>query len=286
VTTIEARYDASAVAYRAWWEPVLAPSAIGLLDRLEAAGGPVSGRLLDVGTGAGILAIEAARRWPGSDVIGLDGSAGMLAVAGSVARSELDPSAGISWVRGHAAALPFETGSIDAVVSSFVYQLVPHLSAALAEALRVLRPGGRLALVTWRVGDEPFAPDEAFEAAIDDLELDIDPLEAEEARSGDLVSAGATATRLRRIGFSGVVAREAWLEYDHDPARYADFLEGYAERELFAELQPDVRERLRARTNARLGRLRPADFHWRVPIVYALARRPGHGPSSVLGGLA
>ncbi|HEY7826724.1 MAG TPA: class I SAM-dependent methyltransferase [Candidatus Limnocylindrales bacterium] len=279
MTTIEARYDASASAYRQWWEPVLAASARELLDRLEQAGGPPAGRLLDVGTGAGLLAIEAVRRWPELRVTGLDGSAEMLAVAEAAAQASLDPThqARLTWLRGHAGRLPFDDGSFDLVVSSFVYQLVPNLTAALAEAHRVIRPDGRFGLVTWQVAEEPFAPDEAFEAALDDLELDFDDEEPEEARSGDLASARATATRLRRLGFRDVQAREAWLEYQHDPATYGAFLEGYAERELFAGLEPGDRDRLRALTSARLARLEPAAFRWRVPVIYALARRPALG---------
>jgi SAM-dependent methyltransferase len=277
VKTIEARYDASARAYRQWWEPVLKANALELLDRVEHSGGPPSGRLLDVGTGAGLLAIEAARRWPDLEVIGLDGSAGMLEVADSVARTSLGQSAGgrISWVRSHAGALPFEAGSIDVIVSSFVYQLVPNLNAALVDTLRVLRPGGRLGFVTWRISDDPFAPDEAFETAIDELDLGFDSDDVEEARSGDLASAPAIAGRLRRLGFRQAVGREAWLEYQHDPATYLDFLEGYAERELFADLEPEERRRLHERTAAHLAELGPDEFCWRVPIVYALARRPG-----------
>ena len=71
-----------------------------------------------------------------------------------------------------------------------------------------------------------------------------------------------------------MVAREAWLTFDHDPATYLDFLEGYAERELFAELVPDERTRLRRLTAARLAQLPRSAFRWRVPVVHALARRP------------
>jgi SAM-dependent methyltransferase len=297
VKTIEERYDRSALAYRRWWEPVLAPTALGLLDRLEASGwpdvaapgvagpdanrpggtsGPAMGRLLDVGTGAGLLAIAAAGRWPKLEVVGLDGSAAMLAVAEAAWDERRGGQAEdrIRWVRGHAGKLPFESGVFDVIVSSFVYQLVPNLNQALAEALRVLRPGGRLAIVTWRVGDEPFAPDEAFESAIDDLDLDFDEADQEEPRSGDFASAAAAATRLRRLGFRQVIAREAWLEHDHEPATYADFLESYAESETFSDLEATERDRLRELTKARLANLPGSEFRWRVPVVYVLARRP------------
>jgi SAM-dependent methyltransferase len=276
VTTIESRYDASALAYRTWWEPILAPTALDLLDRLERSVGLPAGRVLDVGTGAGLLAIEAVKRWPAITITGLDGSAAMLGVADATARDAL-PSAAlarIDWLRGHAERLPFEDESMDLVVSSFAYQLVPRLTVALAEAFRVLRPGGRLAFVTWRVADDQFAPDEAFEDALDELGPFDEPTDPEEARAGDLASASATATRLRRIGFRSVVAREAWLTHPHQPASYLDFLEGYAERELFADLEPDERARLRTLTAQRLARLGPAAFRWRVPVVHALARRP------------
>jgi SAM-dependent methyltransferase len=279
--TIEARYDASALAYRTWWEPVLTPAAQELLDRLEASSGIPTGRILDVGTGAGLLAIEAVRRWPGAIVTGLDGSAEMLAVAAATAAAELPAGTGgrIEWIRGHAERLPFDDGTFDFVVSSFAFQLVPRLTAALDEARRVLRPGGRLALVTWRIADDRFAPDEAFEDALDELdpfdeEAEAERAEPEEARAGDLASASASAARLRRVGFRAVVAREAWLTYDHDPATYLDFLEKYAERELFMDLGPAERRRLRAATARRLARLRPEAFRWRVPVVHALATRP------------
>ena len=276
MTTIEARYDASAVAYRTWWEPVLAPAALDLLDRIEAATGVPDGQVLDVGTGAGLLAIAAVRRWPTIRLTGLDGSAAMLAVAEATAGSTLEPDerARLDWLRGHAGRLPFADASFDLVISSFVYQLVPRLTDALAEAFRVLRPGGRLAFVTWRIADDRFAPDDAFDDALDELEPDDEPGEPEEERAGDLASAPATVARLRRIGFRSVTARDAWLIHDYKPATYLDFLEQYAERELFAELSADERTHLRRATAERLGRLAPDAFRWRVPVVHALARRP------------
>ena len=278
--TIESRYDGSALAYRTWWEPVLKPTALDLLDRLEQRVSQPVGRVLDVGTGAGLLAIEAARRWPKVDVSGLDGSAAMLAVADTTARASLPGATRrrVHWLRGHAERLPFDDGSLDLVISSFAYQLVPRLSVALGEAFRVLRPGGTLAFVTWRIADDRFAPDDAFEDALDELGSEdgdeAQPDEVEEARAGDLASATAMATRLRRMGFRSVVAREAWLSHDHDPATYLDFLEGYAERELFAELKPAQRARLRQRTSELLDRLPPTAFRWRVPVVHVVATRP------------
>ncbi len=183
--------------------------------------------------------------------------------------------AGSSWLRGHAERLPFDDGSFDLVVSSFAYQLVPRLTAALAEARRVLRPGGRLAFVTWRIADDRFAPDEAFEDALDELEPDFDDEEPEEARCG---RPGLSPARRRRacagLAFGTWQAREAWLDIRPRSGDVLGFLEEYAERELFAGLGPGERGRLRGRRGASLARLEPAAFRWRVPVVHALARRP------------
>ena len=71
--------------------------------------------------------------------------------------------------------------------------------------------------------------------------------EAEEARSGDFASADAAAAQFRRAGFRDVRADERSLVHRHDPATYVDFLEQYAESELFEDLEPDLRRRLRER---------------------------------------
>jgi ubiquinone/menaquinone biosynthesis C-methylase UbiE len=275
--TIQARYDASAARYRQWWEPVLAATALRVLDGdppPSIDGSPA--RVLDLGTGAGQLAIEAVRRWPACLVTGLDVSSGMLGVATSQALDRLgsDDRPRLEFVAGDATKVPFADATFDLVVSSFVLQLVADRQTVLAEVVRVLRPGGRFGSVTWLATDETerFAPDEAFEEALDDIGYDGES-EAEEARSGDFLSAEEAATELDRAGFTDVRTDATELVHPYERATYVDFLEQYAEREVFEDLGWRLRRRLRDATRARLARLPDEAFTWRAPVVEAHGRR-------------
>lgn len=106
--------------------------------------GPGS-RILDVACGPGLFARRFARAVaPGGLAVGVDLSRPMLAEA--VRRTAAD-AGGPAYVRGSAHALPFEGASFDAVSCYAALYLIPDPFDALAEITRVLRPGGRLALM-------------------------------------------------------------------------------------------------------------------------------------------
>lgn len=99
--------------------------------------------VLDVGCGQGVDACIAARQAePGGRVTGLDGSPEMLGRA--KANALLAGAGNLAFVEGEAGALPFANAGFDLVLSSGVYNLVIDKPRALAEAFRVLKPGGRL----------------------------------------------------------------------------------------------------------------------------------------------
>ncbi len=101
-------------------------------------------RVLDVATGTGDLALAAARRFPEAEVIGLDPSAGMIAVG----MGKLGPLAGrVRLEVGDAQGMPYGDGSFDAACMGFGIRNVPDRPLALRELRRVLRPGGRLAIL-------------------------------------------------------------------------------------------------------------------------------------------
>lgn len=111
-----------------------------VLQMLAPAAGE---RVLDIGAGPGFLCAELAQELgPTGAVVGLEPSAAMRELA---TRRVLPPgSAPVEHVDGDATALPFPDASFDAVTSTQVYEYVEDMATALAEARRVLRPGGRL----------------------------------------------------------------------------------------------------------------------------------------------
>jgi SAM-dependent methyltransferase len=110
---------------------------------VEAADIRPGQRVLDVACGTGVLTRAAAiRTGPMGTVTGLDLSPRMLAVA-----ERLSPT--LTWRQGTAEALPFPDESFDAVISQFGLMFVPDPVLALREMMRVLVPGGRLAVAVW-----------------------------------------------------------------------------------------------------------------------------------------
>jgi ubiquinone/menaquinone biosynthesis C-methylase UbiE len=140
-------YDAVAEVY----ERIHAPHyAVPAADLVQMADVSEEGRILDVGTGTGVAA-QAARRAGGPDafVVGLDPSLPMLSFA-----AEKDPS--LALVVGEALDLPFRDGSFDVVLANFVVSHFNRYETALFDMIRVLRPGGRLALSNWEAGEDDF----------------------------------------------------------------------------------------------------------------------------------
>lgn len=132
---------AAARAYEDLHVPALFGQWCGpVLDAARAVAGQ---RVLDVACGTGVLGREARARVGSSGfVAGLDPDAGMLAVA-----QKLGP--GIEWRQGVAESLPWPDRSFDAVVSQFGLMFFTDRVQALREMLRVLQPGGRIAVAVW-----------------------------------------------------------------------------------------------------------------------------------------
>jgi RNA polymerase sigma-70 factor, ECF subfamily len=121
---------------------IVAPVGAVVLDRVGVEPGH---DLLDVGTGSGgTLAIPAALR--GARVVGLDVTPELLEHA---RRRAAEAGVEVEWVEGDAQELPFADASFDRVISTFGAMFAPDHARAAAELVRVCRPGGRVAMVTW-----------------------------------------------------------------------------------------------------------------------------------------
>jgi ubiquinone/menaquinone biosynthesis C-methylase UbiE len=103
---------------------------------------PAPAAVLDVGCGTGLLLRQAARRFPTSELTGVDASQGMI----DVALASLPPDAPVHFLHAFAESLPFPDASFDLVVTTMSFHHWTDQPAALREVRRVLVPGGVFAL--------------------------------------------------------------------------------------------------------------------------------------------
>lgn len=111
----------------------------------DAAGVAAGDAALDVCCGTGDLALELRRRvGPAGRVVGLDFSAPMLELA---ARKSVAAGTEVEWVEGNALELPFGDASFDAATVGFGVRNVADVPRGIHEMARVVRPGGRVAIL-------------------------------------------------------------------------------------------------------------------------------------------
>jgi ubiquinone/menaquinone biosynthesis C-methylase UbiE len=124
----------------------------GKLAEQVLAGLPSEARVADIGAGTGTFAIALAKAAPESEVIGVDTDPEVLGLA-----QAKDGAEAVVWKRGLAGEIPLPDQSCDRVVMSLLLHHLdaPGKRAALAEAHRVLRPGGRLHIADWGQAQDP-----------------------------------------------------------------------------------------------------------------------------------
>src|SRR5437879_7900775 len=120
-------YDASSLAYRDLWAPLLAPPAQRLIDRLPLANARV---VADIGSGVGTLLPALSTAAPDALPVGLDRALGMLSLA----------PRGSHVACADGMALPLAGGCVDVAVMAFMLFHAPDPVLALREVRRVLRP--------------------------------------------------------------------------------------------------------------------------------------------------
>jgi ubiquinone/menaquinone biosynthesis C-methylase UbiE len=206
-----AGWQQAAAEYDATFAQATAPFAEALLD---AAGVAAGMRVLDLCCGTGVVTAAAAAR--DARPVGLDFSAAMLAEARQT-RPQLQ------FDQSDAEALPYADKNFAAVVSNFGMHHLPSPQKAVAEAFRVLSPGGRVAFTTWATPAENIAWRLLFDAIRDHG----DPNAAKTPPSGgDLGTTDAVLHLLREAGFAD--ARAEPVRYEWHVADPRDLLAALA----------------------------------------------------------
>jgi len=271
------RFNRTAEGYLRWWAPVLAPASVRLVDRVGRMDpGLPSGKprdVLDIGSGTGTGLFEAARRWPGARLTGLDASVGMLDVARRE-QGHLPESARerISYVQADAAVIPASAASFDLVTTCFVLQQVPDRAPVLRDIHRVLRSGGILAIYGWVKEKVPFAPEAELENALAETGVVRPP--SKEVRSGHYGSVRGAAAELRVAGFRRVAARADALDHPWTIDDFVEYRTSTRDVELFESLDEPTRQRAIGALRRRLDALTPDQLVYRPPVVSIVARKP------------
>lgn len=234
-----------------------------LLHLLMAAG-PLAGPALEVGTGTGELARRLRRVRPDLPLVVSDLAHGMT-------RHAAAGLPGVPAVDADAQALPFAGGRFGLLLSASVFQWLNDLSCALAEASRVLRPGGVLAFAMY--GERTlWELREAHRQALSEL-APAHASHAHDFRREAEVRAALTAAGLERLQLFS----EEEVEHHPDLAALLRSLKqigaqnaavsrpaGLASRRVMARLADHYADRF-GRTEGL-----PATYH----VIYALARKP------------
>ena len=127
-------------------------------------------RLLDVAGGTGDVAFRFLNRAPGASAVVCDLTEPMLQAGAQRAEAESMANR-LEWVVGDAMALPFADNSFDVYTISFGIRNVTRIPDALAEAYRVLRPGGRLMVLEFSQ-----LPNPALQWAYDRYSFNVIPV--------------------------------------------------------------------------------------------------------------
>jgi SAM-dependent methyltransferase len=166
-----------------------------------------AGPLLEVGAGSGAVTRRLRARWPDLDVIALDLDPVLQAAAAG---------AGAPRLRADAVALPLPDASVGGVLLRYVLQHTPDPARVLAEARRVLRPGGALVVVD---------VDDALIGLVEPSFPELVPIftrlaRAQGASGGDRLIGRRLSRLLRAAGFDDVLLRPFSISSDDHPIEH------------------------------------------------------------------
>jgi ubiquinone/menaquinone biosynthesis C-methylase UbiE len=263
VRAVAGRFSEDAPLYERYWAGSMARLGRRLLARLPLDGARVA---VDIGAGVGTLLPAIREAAPQAFVAGLDAAEGMIRRA----------SPGFGRVVMDAGRLALRDACVDAAVMPFMLFFLPDPPRGLAEAHRVLGPGGGLGVATWEADSNDFRADEVWGDVLDEHGAAVDSTPSKLELTDTPVKLSAL---LEDAGFQDV--RTA-TDREPDPMT----LEGFLERRIslgrskrrFESLAREVRTEVLAKARERLAPLRPEDFTDPQVAVFGWGTKPGSSP--------
>ncbi|VAX16501.1 hypothetical protein MNBD_NITROSPINAE02-188 [hydrothermal vent metagenome] len=250
------------IAASGWekWDNWLDENMSELNSILTGYAGVAQGhKILDLGSGTGYPAIHAAREvGAGGDVVGLDLADRMLEVARK--KSADEGVENITFKTCDIRKIPFDNESFNAITSRFCFMFLPHLSDTLSEALRALKPGGKIAGAVWAsVDDNP-----AFTLPVGVIKEYADVPQPDPQAPGlfALAEPGKLKRAMENAGFSDVTEKEIGITWKYESGEI--FVQSFKElaapmKALFNSLPADQREEAESRIAQAAERYRADD---------------------------
>ena len=257
------------------WTKASADWNTAMTDALLAAAAlePVS-RVLDLAAGSGDPALSIAQRLSGGRVIALDSSRAGLLLANTHAR-KLGLASKMLCIQGDAHAIPLASNCVDRITCRCGIMFFTDTGLVMSEMLRVLKPGGRVALLAWGSFEQPL-----FDAIIAPVLRFVHGAEmpAKARTMFRFSSPGSLKRELRAAGLCNVeeeslLAPRIWAGSPPELWMYLQEVSTLC-RPLFASIPPDLRATVDAEVSSALGRFRSGSV-LEVPakVIVAIGQR-------------
>ncbi len=264
---ITTHYTVGSEGYRDWWAPVLDHLAGPTLDALPIP--PGAPLILDLGCGTGMASRRLAPRLPADARL----VAGDLVPAMLAQARQLAPK--IPVVQFDAVRLPFPDRTFDLVVCTFALHHIREQRRTLGEAHRVLKPGGRLLVITWGADKSDCPAETAWGDLLTEMSGTAELPASAPAWHEEIDTPSAFESMLTWLGFQPERLTQSTGAYGYTPESLAGVLLGLGmARRRFMALTPTARTRFEARARRLLAGLPATDFMYRPEIVTALVSKP------------
>jgi SAM-dependent methyltransferase len=194
-----------------WGEGYMAPGGPGNVAKMLSGIDTQGKRILDIGCGIGGPAFEMARTH-GANVVGIDLEAPLIKRAAQSA-ADLQLGSSCTFQTVVAGPLPFDDESFDIVISAGGFTQIADKAGILAEAYRVLKPGGYLSCYDWLRSDSEYSQDMLYWFKLEGLTYSLETMQGYH-------------DQFVNSGYVDVVARDATDWYRGEARREYELIQG------------------------------------------------------------